>query len=288
MQKFASKSGPNWACVTVMLVVGCSGGQADELLDTTDAGIDGGSASGNKQEPGPDDDAGPIDMDSDGGADRDAEVEEHGDASLDASSADSGAPADSGALVDAALPPCNVDAGQDATVTAKLRVTADDLVSIWFNGELVAEPTSLWQTLKEYEVAVFLYPNRKNVIAFKATNVYEQDGYDRGLVAELLYTLNGSPAYVNSDTSWKVSATLSDDWDALDFDDSGWANAVSLGPSSQPPWSSVGLNSEAQWIWSYSPSGAPSEKPDNEVNYFRKTFYMNEEGEASSEQPACQ
>jgi hypothetical protein len=181
-----------------------------------------------------------------------------------------------------------VDAGQDSTLAARLRVTADDIVSIWFNGELVAEPTSLWQTLKEYEVAVFLYPNRKNVIAFKATNLYEQGGYDRGLVAELLYTLNDAPAYVNSDSTWKVSATLSDGWEALDFDDSGWANAVSLGPSNQPPWSSVGLNSEAQWIWSYAPSADPGSKPDNEVNYFRKEFYMNEEGAASGEPTPCQ
>ncbi len=272
MQRFSLKCGSSLACAAVVLLAGCGGdGDGGRKLDPKD---DGGSLS-------EDEDAGPNERD--GGipdTEADAAMDASIHAELDASDSDSATP-------DATLPPCDVDIGRDDTLDAKLRVTADDNVSIWFNGVLVAEPKSLWQVLKEYDVAVYLYPNRRNVIAFQATNLFEQAGWDRGLVAELLYTLNGESAYVNSDSTWKVSDTLIEGWEGYDFDDRGWANALALGKSNSPPWSSVGLNSEAEWLWSYDPSGAPAEKPDNEVNYFRKVFYMNELGEASDEPAAC-
>lgn len=101
MQRFASRYGSSWACAAVMLLVGCSGGEDDGLVDT-DAGIDGGSAPGDHVEPGPDArDAGTTDMDS--GASMDAGV----DASLDMDSStpmDGSADAAADASLDASDP----------------------------------------------------------------------------------------------------------------------------------------------------------------------------------------
>jgi hypothetical protein len=182
------------------------------------------------------------------------------------------------------LPPCTVPI--DATTTAKLRTTADDFVRIWFNGVLVAEPNSLWPTLKQYDVNVFLNAGRRNVIAIEARNEYEQSGLDRGFIAELEYTVDGKSYFVDTDPSWKVNDTLIEGWTALDFDDSTWKTPVSLGKSGIPPWGNVVFNTSAEWLWSYLPDKGPAEKPDNEKLWFRKVFFMNAAGQAT-DQPVC-
>jgi hypothetical protein len=186
------------------------------------------------------------------------------------------------------LPPCPV--APDASFTAKLRVTADDYISIWFNGEFVAAPTSLWGTLKEYDVQVFLYPGRPNVIAVEARNEWKQNGYDRGAIVELEYTVADTSRFVNSDVTWKVSPAVEDGgtaWTALDFDDSAWANAVSLGASGIQPWGPIVFNTTAEWIWSYVPNQPAADKVDRETILLRKVFYMDESGVASSDAGRC-
>jgi hypothetical protein len=214
------------------------------------------------------------------------------DASLDVS-LDRNAP-DTGLDVsqDQNLPPCPVP--PDASFTAKLRANADDYLTIWFNGQFVAAPTSLWPTPKEFDVQVFLYPGKRNVIAVEARNAWEQNGYDRGAIIELEYTVGDSARFVNSDATWKVSplpdggTTLDagEGWTALDFDDSSWQNAISLGKAGIPPWT-VAFNGNAEWIWSYKPDQAASEKPQEETILLRKVFYMDESGVASSEPGRC-
>ncbi len=186
------------------------------------------------------------------------------------------------------LPPCPVS--PDASFTAKLRVTADDYISIWFNGEFVAAPTTLWGALKEYDVQVYLYPGRRNVIAVEARNEWKQNGYDRGAIVELQYTVADTPRFVNSDITWKVSGAVEDGgtaWTALDFDDSAWANAVSLGASGIAPWGPIVFNTTAEWIWSYVPDQAAADKVDRETIWLRKVFYMDESGVASSDAGRC-
>jgi len=182
------------------------------------------------------------------------------------------------------LPPCTVAA--DATTSAKLRTTADDFVRIWFNGELVAEPGTLWYSLKQYDVKVFLNAGRRNVIAIEARNELEQGGLDRGFIAELEYTVDGKSYFVDTDPSWKVNDVQVDGWTALDFDDSAWKTPVSLGKSGIPPWGQVVFNTNAEWLWSYYPDKNPAEKPDNEKLWFRKVFFMNAAGQAT-DQPVC-
>lgn len=203
-----------------------------------------------------------------------------GDASGDVTGADTAS----------ALPMCQVDF--DATISAKLRSTADDYVRIWFNGVLVAEPNTLWSVLKEYDVNVFLHAGWRNVIAIEARNEWELDGLDRGFIAELAYTSGGTPQFVDTDTTWKVSPAPAPapvpelTWTALDFDDSGWAQAVSIGKSGIPPWGQVVFNTAAEWLWSYLPNGPAATKADKEVLRFRKVFFMNASALAT-DQPTC-
>jgi hypothetical protein len=182
------------------------------------------------------------------------------------------------------LPACAVPT--DATTSAKLRTTADDYVRIWFNGVLVAEPTSLWPTLKQYDVNVFLHAGRRNVIAIEARNEQEQGGLDRGFIAELEYIVDAKSYFVDTDTTWKVNGTEVTGWTGLDFDDSGWKTPVSLGKSGIAPWGSVVFNTNAEWLWTYYPDKSAAEKADNEKLWFRKVFFMNAAGQAT-DQPVC-
>jgi hypothetical protein len=230
------------------------------------------------------------DVTADASADRSSEQDAPGDRSepQDAARDVSADAADASIDVIEELPPCPV--APDASFTAKLRVTADDYISIWFNGEFVAAPTSLWGTLKEYDVHVFLYPGRPNVIAVAARNEWKQNGYDRGAIVELEYTVADTSRFVNSDESWKVSPEVQDGgtaWTALDFDDSAWANAVSLGASGIQPWGPIVFNTTAEWIWSYVPNQPAADKVDRETILLRKVFYMDESGVASSDAGRC-
>ncbi len=182
------------------------------------------------------------------------------------------------------LPSCAVST--EATTSAKLRTTADDYVRIWFNGVLVAEPTSQWPTLKQYDVNVFLHAGRRNVIAIEARNEFEQGGLDRGFIAELEYTVSDKSYFVDTDPSWKVNDAEVSGWTSLDFDDSGWKTPISLGKSGIPPWGQVVFNTNAEWLWTYYPDKSPAEKADNEKLWFRKVFFMNAAGQATDE-PVC-
>lgn len=229
-------------------------------------------------------DAGVLDSAADRGA---ADVSPLADAlGEDAPPSDAGAdalPSDAGGDATAALPLCTLPA--EAQKTAILRVTADDYVRIWFNGALVAEPNSLWGVLKQYDVQVFLNGGKKNVIAVEARNEWKQSGLDRGFIAELAYTVADVTFFVNTDASWKVSTSEATNWTALDFDDSAWATPVVLGPSGIAPWGPVVFNTNAAWLWSYLPNQAADAKVDKETLWFRKVFFMNDQGLASDVQP---
>lgn len=196
-------------------------------------------------------------------------------------------PADAGmdaqAEVAPALPTCSTAA--EATKTAILRVTADDYVRIWFNGVLVAEPASLWSVLKQYDVQVFLNGGRPNVIAVEARNEWKQNGLDRGFIAELAYTVGDVTQYVNTDPSWKVATQEVSGWTDLAFDDGTWATPVSIGRSGIAPWGPVVFNTEAEWLWSYLPDQPADLKVAKETLWFRKVFFMNDQGRATSAQP---
>ena len=57
-----------------------------------------------------------------------------------------------------------------------------------------------------------------------------------------------------SNATWKVSLTAPTGWQAVNFDDSGWANATEYGSYGVGPWgtsvSGMPLDTPAKWIWS--------------------------------------
>lgn len=214
-----------------------------------------------------------------------ADAEPSADAESDAT-ADTGSDAQDDAEPVDTRPVCDGDPA--TTFTATLRATCDDRVRIYFNGVLVAEPDTNWNVLHEYAVSVYLYPGKRNTIALEARNLWEQGGFDRGVIAELDYTLNNVRRFVDTDESWLLSTQLIDGYTDPDFDDSAWGHPVALGKSGISPWSSVPFNTDAEWLWSYLPNGDPSVKPDNETIYLRKSFYMDESGEAQPSAPCRQ
>jgi hypothetical protein len=163
----------------------------------------------------------------------------------------------------------------DATVPGVLAVTADDRYRIWFNGELVDDAIRPWDQAQTYQVDVLAHPSQTNVIAIEIANDYAVDGYDRAGVVDLRY----ADRVVISDGAWKVSATAASGWQAAGFDDWAWTPAHPLGAMGIAPWYdvfwSVAPASTAQWIWRNDPSGAATDKPDQEVTYARHSFVVD-------------
>ncbi|KAJ7495464.1 hypothetical protein FB451DRAFT_983914, partial [Mycena latifolia] len=131
-------------------------------------------------------------------------------------------------------------AGKSA-VSATVVLTADDTFSFWVNGALVgAAPneTDVWMTAQQFtDIALNA---STNVFAVRATNradVTSGGPSPAGLLvsASVLYS-DGSSAALVSDASWKASADIPDGWEAVGFDDSKWAAAVSEGAYGVQPW----------------------------------------------------
>lgn len=189
---------------------------------------------------------------------------------------------------------CSVPDGD--TVSAQIKVTADDFLTLWVNGTLILDKTTTWGSVATENVTLFRSPKRKNVIAVEARNAYNQGGYDRGLLLDLSFPSDAGDAGVPNvvtDLSWKQIATHVDGgvpdaglpdgdagvlaWFHPDFVDTAWALPVDQGGHGMSPWGSVFGTSSARWLWSYDSSIAVT-KEVNERVYFRKTFYLDGDG----------
>jgi hypothetical protein len=226
---------------------------------------------------------------------------------------DSSAPTDGATQQDAARPDANDAAtcpiGFDATVTAAMKVTADDYLRLWVNGVLVDDKQTTWGTVDTVTVTLFRSPLRKNVIAVEARNAFNAGGYDRGLLVDLGFDAgadagpdSGVPNVV-TDPTWRIIGESTDGgipdgglpdggaqgvaaWFAPTFDDSKWNAATDEGAHGMSPWGSVFGTSSARWLWSYD-SAAAGSKPTNEIVYFRKGFFLDTKGVPRDTQPAC-
>lgn len=218
--------------------------------------------------------------------------------SLDASVKDASGAGDAGA--------CPI--GFDETVTATMKVTADDYLTLWVNGVLVVDKQSTWGTVENTTVTLFRHPSRKNVIAIEARNAFLAGGHDRGLLADLSIAApaagdDAGVASVVTDVSWKIIGELTDGglpasglpdggtpgvapWFAPAFDDSGWRVPTDQGPHGMAPYGPVFGTSTARWLWSYDFAAAAS-KPVTELAYFRKAFYLRPDVTLSDAPPAC-
>lgn len=230
---------------------------------------------------------------------------------------DAGGGLDARVVTDAGNPDVHVDPpdtgscpiGMDETVRATVKVTADDFLRLWVNGELVDDKASTWGTVDTREVTLFRHPTRKNIIAVEGRNAFNTGGFDRGLLLDLGFDagadagMDGGIPGIVTDPTWKIIGTLTDGglpdgglpdggttgvvaWFAPDFDDSKWHDPVNEGPHGMSPWGPVFGTSKARWLWSYDSSIAPT-KPADDLVYFRKVFYLDTAGVPSDTAPSC-
>ncbi|MCX7922523.1 MAG: hypothetical protein N3B21_11025 [Clostridia bacterium] len=140
-----------------------------------------------------------------------------------------------------------------------INISCDDAYELYVNGILVGTGSN-WSSPQDFRNLPLVYG--KNVIAVK--------GIDQGGVAAMVAdaTINGKRITTNN--SWKVSTTMQDGWNTINYDDSKWSNAKDYGQVySAPTWGAgvIGFSSDtpAHWIWS------SNNDADNTV-YFRTTI----------------
>lgn len=184
-------------------------------------------------------------------------------------------------------PRCAVaDAGQ--TLTANLKITADNECDVYVNGQAVGQ-TSSWSSAVTIDVSLYVHPGRKNVVAVVGRNTSSQGGNDRGIIGQLTTTVGTSvtPILVTN-SEWVVSQSPGAEWTLLDYDASDWIPATEVAAAGDPPWGNVmGTGSEAKWIWFAPVPNSTSEKPNLEATYSRRVFYFDFEGRVVSS-PSCE
>ncbi|MBN2417619.1 hypothetical protein JXO52_17430 [bacterium] len=151
---------------------------------------------------------------------------------------------DRSSLGNAILPNSTIDYagnGGDITVT----IAADDVYQLYLNGALLGSGSN-WNLAESYSGPSIA---GKNVIAVKGTDM---EGL-AGIVVKIEF--NGE-LYV-SDNSWRVSTSLENGWETVDYDDQDWPKATSFGEHGTAlPWADyadvIGMstNEGVEWIWS--------------------------------------
>lgn len=223
----------------------------------------------------------PIDAPIDVGLDapRDAGLDVGRDAGGGATDAGRDAPT---TMPDAPAVGCAAD--PDATIAAVLRVTSDDSTVVHLNGVLLDATPYVWSSPQTYPVTLFVHPDRANVLAIEGVNTHPPiDGPDRGTLIDL----SVGAAHLVSDGAWRASTTMASGWSDPTFADGAWGAAVEEGPHGMPPWGAVLGTSAARWIWSYDSDLPAGDKTTLERVYFRRTFYVAEDGTLSDLPAGC-
>jgi hypothetical protein len=192
---------------------------------------------------------------------------------IDAAVADDAAITPDAAVVVDAASTCPV--GLNDLIPARLAVTTDDNTKVWLNGALIDDLPRAWSNPQGYDVMIYAHPGHPNVLAIEGVNLQNQAGYDRGIVADLRFTVDGQAQTVLSGAGFAATNTLAAGWEQPGFDDSAWPPAVELGAVGIAPWgavlASLAPGSTAQWIWTYDPAANPN-KPTVESTYARRRF----------------
>ncbi len=174
----------------------------------------------------------------------------------------------------------------NATVTAHLKITADNECDVFVNDVLVGKTTN-WGSAVTIDVSLFVHPGRKNVVAVEGRNTSSQGGNDRGIIGELTTTVASvtTPLLVTNQ-AWRVSQTPGDEWTALDYDDSAWPFATEVASVGDGPWGNVLSSVNAKWIWFAPVPASTADKPNLESTFARRVFYFDFEGQPA-EGPRC-
>jgi HEAT repeat protein len=163
---------------------------------------------------------------------------------------------------------------------AQVTISADNLFELFLNGAPVcANPSEIdaWRSPRTAAVGHLLRAGT-NVLAVAATNTVPGAA---GLILKLVgREADGGVVAVTSDDQWRCSGTPAAGWEGVEFDDSSWAPAYTLGPLGLSPWGDLGLRlsaaagldfAGAQWIWTAEEGVQPGAFPAA-VRYFRATF----------------
>jgi len=121
-----------------------------------------------------------------------------------------------------------------ATVT----LMADNEFDLFVNGQRAGSGDD-WQRPGKVAVGPLLKPGR-NVLAVEARNVGAEPT-PAGLIARLeVQFAQGKDLTLATDESWKSATNVSDGWNTLAGDDTGWALAKPLGEYGMQPWGKIG------------------------------------------------
>ncbi|KAJ7090337.1 hypothetical protein B0H15DRAFT_260486 [Mycena belliarum] len=137
-------------------------------------------------------------------------------------------------------------------VQADIIITVDNALTMFVNGAAVGTGEN-WQNAERFCVA--LQPCL-NVFAVTATN----NEFFAGLLATIQITYSdGTTSTIVSDTTWRFSITVPDDYEQLSYDDNNWTPAVAEGAYGVAPWGQISIPSadsapglslsQASWIW---------------------------------------
>ena len=152
---------------------------------------------------------------------------------------------------------------------AKLRINGDNSWVGFINGEQVA-------TGDNWSVASVTEFEMTDGYAVIAVYVHDFEPGASGIGGALIDVILDDGTYIPSDNTWKSDAGVpiadrDDGWETINFDDSGWENAIELAPFGQGAWgtgASASLTNPAStafWIWA-----GPNDVADDV--YFRKTI----------------
>ena len=119
---------------------------------------------------------------------------------------------------------------------ATLRVSADDLFSVWLNGRQLGSGGD-WSTPTTIDATAALRTG-PNLLAIRAENgkapvAQNPAGLNAALDIELA---DGGKLSVCTNAQWRTSKTAADGWTSLDFDDSAWPAALVIAGYGDPPW----------------------------------------------------
>lgn len=123
-------------------------------------------------------------------------------------------------------------------ISAQIQMSADDYFVLSVNGsQALSSPTTgeAWRTLRIADVSRELHSGR-NVLAARVTNAGQ--GF-AGLLGKLRIELSdGEIVEINTDDSWRSTATPDAGWEQPEFDDSAWPVAVVGAAYGGGPWGS--------------------------------------------------
>jgi putative heme-binding domain-containing protein len=145
---------------------------------------------------------------------------------------------------------------KDGLILSRLSASGDDSAEIFINGKRVATIDN-WAKPKYVDVTKRIVPG-ENVIAARCQN----ETAEAGLIVRLQMTMptigSAHQAYdpaqhaglhwndtVITDSKWVYSDHEASNWNQLDFDDSGWKDAVVVGKLGDKPWGDIFVAPEA-------------------------------------------